>query len=82
VTNGSFLNSLTISSSCSAPRCCAIRFPVLRRPARACRSLAQWQSLSALDFEVVRTFRFNREDLLIIASLAMLAGYTRVLRPV
>ena len=80
-TNGSILNSLT-PIFIIVLGAALLRDPFPRAAAAgATVSLAGAMAIiTRLDFEVVRTFQFNRGDLLIIASLAMLAGYTLVLR--
>ena len=80
-TNGSILNSLTpIFIIVLGAALLRDAFP-RAAAAGAIVSLAGAMAIiTRLDFEVVRTFQFNRGDLLIIASLAMLAGYTLALR--
>ena len=80
-TNGSILNSLT-PIFIIVLGAALLRDPFPRAAAAgATVSLAGAMAIiTRLDFEVVRTFQFNRGDLLIIASLAMLAGYTLALR--
>src|ERR1700694_307477 len=80
-TNGSILNSLTpIFIIVLGAALLRDPFPRIAAVGATVSLAGALAIITRLDFEVFRTFQLNRGDLLIIASLVMLAGYTLALR--